>query len=92
MHHLGSRTGTGILFDRSGHELGAAAFSLDVFEHRGLRDGKGTLTASAETLAKVFGKDGVRLQYGEGLEFRLVVDHMGSGAATFKTSGPIPGF
>lgn len=92
MRVLGTPSGRGmVLID--GAEAGSANYDMTVFQEQTFKSAEGTLEADMDVLSKAFSASKTQLQLRNGdLVNIIVTEFNGMRDASFKVSGPVPGY
>lgn len=87
---LGSLNGQGhVVID--GRKEGPFSYSLIVNQTDGTKSAAGELTGNMMPLYGTFGRDAV-MELSQGKTINIVIDTVDAVGATFKVSGPVPGY
>lgn len=93
MRLIGNLNGIGNLII-NGDDRGQIGYKIEVHETSGgTRQGIGKIEATQEDLFDAYTSNDVHIRLKDGSTVSIVVANASfSGAATFKTNGPVPGF
>ena len=88
---LATLSGTGSLHSSTG-EVGAVRYHLPVRQAHGTQVGEGLIWGDEELLHETYMDSEHTLQIRDGRRIPVLLTHLSSNRAEFRTTGPIPGF
>ena len=90
-HLLAALSGTGSLHSSTG-EVGAVRYHLPVRQAHGIQLGEGFIWGDEDLLHETYMDSEHTLQIRDGRRIPILLTHLSSNSAEFRTTGQIPGF
>lgn len=90
-HLLAALSGTGSLHSSTG-EVASVRYHLPVRQAHGTQIGEGFIWGDEDLLHETYMDSEHTLQIRDGRRIRILLTHLSSNGAEFRTMGPVPGF